>query len=313
MFSTPDLSFDLSPVRLSYVAALRGVLPRKPEGSAIFAQTGDFDPFDLLCLAASNPSCSFYGLIQDTEAHAKAKKMVAASHVGNIAFVNSADQIPAGLDYLCDIQTHRKPLETDAIYALAESRLKPSGLFCCRYKAYENPDEALQFLIEEYTPDLADDQALGFLDDIQALGTQYFTDHPIALASLEKARAARDPSAFFTSCLPDNTSSSISGTFEVMKGLLPRGFSFAGDADVPANYLQLSVPTAAHDTLDKCREHLFYEPIKDFAAGRLIRNDVWVRQPVQQTQNQPDLFGYFTFGITTPREKVPTTIAKKDG
>ena len=56
----PDL--DFSPAPLSYVAALRGIRPRKPGDRFAYAEIACNDPERLICLAASNPEGHFYGL-----------------------------------------------------------------------------------------------------------------------------------------------------------------------------------------------------------------------------------------------------------
>lgn len=313
MSLAPDLSFDLTPVRLSYTAALRGVKPLGPEDSFSYGQIGTFDPTDFLCLAASNPRGTFHGVIEDMLALAKAQNLAQERGVKNVTFYTQADQLPANLSYLCSLSDQSLPAETDALFALAQDRLAASGLLCLRYRAFNNPDESLRFLIEEYAPDLSDQEAQEFLSEIKALGTLYFKDHPIAASALEKALTAKDPSLFFTACLPTDGRATPSGTFEVMKGLLTRGFSFAGSADIASNYIQLAAPPAAYAVLDKCRDHLLYEPIKDFTLCRQVRTDIWAKQPVKQTTDSAELFGPFTFGVTLPRDRVPVSFATQEG
>lgn len=297
-----------SPVQLSYVAALRGVVPRKPEASFVYVQTGFFDPEVLLCLAASNPQGKFYGLTSDARIAQEGSTQAGIRQVWNATFVQSAELLPAQIDYLCCDAGEDLP-SADAratLFALAEKKLVPGGLFAYRYKAYANPDESLRFLIAEYAPELSPAQALEFLMELKDLGGAYFSQHPIAKAALDKAIADKNPESFFETCM--NGGQAVSGAFETMAGLLPRDFSAAGDADIGMNYIELATPGAAHAVLDKCRSHLLYEPIKDFATGRLFRNDVWVKRPVEQTAEKPVLFGHFTFGITAPREKIPASL-----
>ncbi len=304
------LSLDLSPIRLAYVAALRGVVPRKPGIAFSYAQTGTFDPEALLCLAASNPEGRFYGLLETKQEAEAAASLAQARHVSNVLFGAEESFLPTTLDYLaCDFAgAASTESRRQALFSLAERRLKPGGLLAYRYRAYANPDESLRFLIGEYAPELSPSQALEFLDELKVLGSFYFDRHPIARAALDKAIADKAPDAFFESCLGKEPQAK-SGAFETMEGLLPRGFTLAGDADIGANYLELSVPPRAQEPLLKCKDHLLYEPIKDFAAQRECRNDIWVKLPVQQTEEKPALFGFFTFGITARREKIPSQVS----
>ncbi|HAX91252.1 MAG TPA: hypothetical protein DCY07_03465, partial [Rhodospirillaceae bacterium] len=308
MSYTTALSFDLSPVRLSYVAALRSVLPKKPSDDFCYAQTGAFDLDALLCLAASNPQGTFFAVAKDAD-----KTAAQTRGVSNITFVSSPDLLPTNLDYLVCEQTDAlpSPTEREALFSLAKKHLSAGGLLAYRYRAYQSADDALRFLVAEFAPEMSAPQALDFLTEIKALGALYFADHPIARDALDKAIAEKNPTLFFDSC--GNYKDSASGAFAAMEGLLPRDFSFAGDADIGTNYLELSAPNAAHETLGKCREHLLYEPIKDFALQRLIRNDIWVKRPAEQTVDPAELFGHFTFGITTAKDRVPSTLATKGG
>lgn len=314
MSYTSALSSDLSPVRLSYVGALRGLKPKAPDEAFTYAQLGNFDAEALICMAASNPQGSFCGVSPKPQLAAYARQIAASRKIGNIVFVESTDQLPARLDFLCAEYTDRQPTEAerDLIFSLAASRLVSGGLFCFRYRAYDNPDQILQFLVDEYASEFSLEQSIEFLNEIKALGTSYFTDHPIARAALDKAMTTQMPDSFFEAC-SGKDGDVKSGTFETMAGLLPREFSFVGDADYGANYIELAAPAAAHQALDKCRDHLLYEPIKDFALQRMIRNDVWVKRPVEQTFDNAELYNSFTFGITTPKDQVPGSIPTQSG
>ncbi len=311
MFYAATPTFDLSPIRLNYVAALRGVVPINPDASFLYAQTGAFDLDAFLCLAASNPQGHFYGVSGD-EAEG-AQTLAASKKVTNATFVATEEQLPTGLTYLCCDQTKTVATaqEREALFALAQSHLAASGLLAYRYRAYNNADETLSFLISEYAPEMTASQAQEFLTEIKTLGASYFAEHPIAGAALEKAIVAQTPLTFFDLC--GSAGESQSGTLETMAGLLPRDFSFVGDADYGANYLELAAPPSSHEALGLCRDHLLYESIKDFALQRLFRNDIWVKRPAQQSADPATLFEHFTFGITTPKDRVPTTHTTQGG
>ncbi|NCC04004.1 MAG: hypothetical protein EOM37_08180 [Proteobacteria bacterium] len=312
MVTSINIAHDLSPVRLSYVAALRGVLPLKPLDDFSYAVIGSFDVDDLLCLAASNPQGAFYAVVEDSVRRQGFEAFARERFSSNVRFVAQESDLPKDLTYLCACTTQNKPSDQEVAFDVAAEHLAPSGVFCFGYQAYANSDEALRFLIEEYAPELSDAQAKEFLGELKDLGPLYFEEHPIAKTALEKAIAAQDPSLFFSACLPADGTSTVSGTFEVMKGLLPRSFAFAGSADFASNYLQLSAPPSAYAALEKCNDQLLYEPIKDFVLGRCVRYDLWVKMPVEQSEDPAALFGYFTFGITMPREKVPTSFKTRE-
>ncbi|MCL2468678.1 MAG: methyltransferase regulatory domain-containing protein [Alphaproteobacteria bacterium] len=307
------LSFDLSPVRLSYAASLRGIVPLAADADFTYAHAGRFDVEALLCLAASNPQGQFYGLVNQPDIASKSAELARLRNVNNITFLTSTTTLPRDLDYLCCEITDKLMTaeQRSSMMTLAETHLAPSGLFCCRYLAYASADDTLRFLLSEYRADLGTAQTATFLADIKNLGTLYFADHPQARQALDRAIATSDANVLFTAT--GTSTKAHSETFELMKELLPRNFAFAGDAEIARNYLEMVAPTAAQTVLVKTRDQLLYEPIKDFALQKLIRNDIWVRLPANQSLNMPDLCNPFTFGILTARAQVPQSVTTHNG
>ncbi len=307
MVFSPSSSFDLSPVRLSYVAALRGVAPRDPLASFSYAQVALSDLEAFLCLAASNPEGRFFGIVKDSRTALDASALADRRRVPNAFFSESQAFLPEKLDYLV-AETPASFLQEeqrDALFSLAEKKLAPGGLFSYRFKAYATAEEILSFLVAEFAPELSDGQKVEFLEETQTLGTAFFEKAPDAAKALAAAIQEKKPERFFDVV---RATSPRSGAFEAMAGLLPRGFAFVGDADIGANYLEMAAPSQTHALLEKCKDHLLYEPIKDFVLRRLVRNDVWAKLPAEQTAGGPALFGRFTFGLALPQEQIPARI-----
>jgi hypothetical protein len=133
----------------------------------------------------------------------------------------------------------------------------------------------------------------------------YFTNHPEAASNLEQAIAARMPDQFFAGYDAEKANS---GSFDTIVALRPRGFTYAGDADIGKNYIDLAAPVSAHRIILDCRNNHLYEPLKDFALDRQERCDIWCRQPTPQTADLSELFGNFVYGITFPRKDVPRQV-----
>jgi hypothetical protein len=97
-------------------------------------------------------------------------------------------------------------------------------------------------------------------------------------------------------------------TFDTIVALRPRGFIYAGDSNIAANYIELMVPKEAQDIIVKCTKNPLYESIKDFVLNRPVRTDIWCRQPVPHSSEVAELFGPFTYGISMDREEVPSVM-----
>ncbi|HBM91425.1 MAG TPA: hypothetical protein DD400_06100 [Rhodospirillaceae bacterium] len=304
---------EASPVNLRYVAALRGIVPTDSGTPFTYVQTGIFDPEDLMRLALSNPEGRFLGILENPLAAEKAQENTNKRKLTNLSFGDPASEIPSKIDFLCH-DTPQKMLsqkERLALFDQTEKHLAQGGLFCLRYKTATTEDSLLQYLIAEYVPELSRAQTEGFLQELRVLGQTYFAGHPISLTALEKALETKTPESFFENCAA--TEQPVSGSFETLAGLLPRGFAYAGDASVSANYLELTVSQQAQEPLLKYKKHLLYESFKDFTLTRLVRSDVWARMPVNSSVNKPELFNTFTFGITKNKEDLPAQIDMLNG
>ena len=299
-----------TPVILSYSAALRNFEPRQPGEAFAYADIDCRDPDLLMCLAASNPEGRFYGLIDNPSIVEKTNSTARQRHVSNITFVQGSpasmapDTLPP-LHYISYDESGRAVDATrrNAVFTLAEKLLLPGGLLNLTYAPYSDEHGALRFLVREFGPEMNVDQAKEFLGELKKLGKTYFEEHPKQAAALEEAIAKELPDAFFASW---DEGTAVSQTFNTIAALRPRGFSYAGDADIPSNYVELSVPPEGQQIILSCRDNHLYEMIKDFALNRTLRSDIWCRQPSQQTDNMSALFGGFSYGITMSREDVPS-------
>ena len=82
-----QLNTFASPVSLSYAAALRGVLPRRPGEAFTYAVLGGAEPNLLVGLAASNPEGQFYGFVPDEAALQAITAQAQSCDVGNVTFL----------------------------------------------------------------------------------------------------------------------------------------------------------------------------------------------------------------------------------
>jgi len=314
---------DFTPVTLSYVAALRGVRPRQPGEKFAYAEVAGSDPDRLICLAASNPEGRFFGLMARPADKADGERLATARQVSNVTFLEGCledyltragkgDSTIPPLHYLCvdERQAALPASERAALFALAEKLLLPGGLFGYRYRAYDQEDGSLRLLVQAFAPEMDAAQAQEFLQELKKLGPAYFGSHPKEAAKLEQAIASGVPDQFFA----DYEAGEIrSGSLNTLLGLHPRGFSYAGDADIGMNYVERAAPASAHQLIIDCSTSPLYEPIKDFALNRQKRCDIWCRQPAPTTANLSELFGGFVYGITLARADVPKQVKSENG
>ena len=144
-----------SPVSLSYVAALRGLTPRKPGAPFAYAMAGCKKPWLLLCLAASNSEGKFYGLMSDDPACAakRRNKRAPAMSIMFLFFQRSFEDAVLHNDrcrrcIICaPMKAKRRFLQRNAqpCFDLAEEFLLPGGLFQYSYRAYTDERRRASF------------------------------------------------------------------------------------------------------------------------------------------------------------------------
>jgi hypothetical protein len=311
----------MSPISLNYVAALRGVMPRKPGDAFTYAVIDCQDAMTLIGLAASNPEGQFFGFVRDAVACVSAWEHARLRQVSNIRFASTSPKdilarfgqdevfLPK-LDYLVCDESQQPMTATDrqAVYDLAAAALNPDGLFSISYSLGNDQTNALRFLVQEFAPEMNLEQAIEFLDELKKLGSGYFATHKDHALALEGAIQSKMPDEFFM-LFEDGESRSAS--FDTIVAMRPRGFAYAGDAHIPSNYVELAITPEAQDIVVSCRDNPLYESIKDFTLGRTIRHDIWSRVNATTSSNPVDLFGGLFYGITQSRSDVPSSYQAK--
>ena len=308
-----------SPVSLRYIAALRGIKPKRTGQGFAYAEVACRDAEKLICLAASNPEGRFYGFVADEKARRASEEAATQRGTFNIVFLVGApseilarlangSSLPPMLDYLCcdESETALSAAERTALFDLANKRLNANGLLTTSYRAYDSEDGALRYLVRTLAPEMNDDQKQEFLAEIKRLGTTYLAQHSDVTARLNDAIIKGTPQSFFASYAEG---AATSGTIDTMLAMGERGMAYAGDATLTSNYVELAIPAEAQELVVSCRDSVLYEPIKDFALNRTVRSDIWVKAPVEHSVNAAELFGGFAYGITMPRDQIATSYA----
>lgn len=310
----PITSTSFAPVSLSYMAALKGYVPRQPGEAFTYALANCVSADLLIALAASNPEGKFYGFIGDTDLCTKATKQALERQVSNVWFLGmkvsnlvKGDATLPEFDYLvCDeSQKALTNAERAAIFDCAANNMKAGGLFNYIYRAYNDAGDALRFLVREFAPEMNAEQASDFLLEIKKLGKLYLKTQPSLAAKLDQAIAKNMPDEFFA--LFDE-GEARSATFDTVVAMRSRGLTYAGAGQVANNYVELSIPAEAQPIVLECRNNPLYESIKDFAALNEVRSDIWCKHPAAMSSNPAELFGGFAYGITLPESEVPESV-----
>ena len=309
---------DLGPIEISYAAALRGVVPR-PIGQAFrYVRCGAMDVQEMIGLAASNPEGEFVFILANPAEARAAQERAYAMRLANLAFLGlSLDELTAAIadrtqtiapaDYCCiDLTGIHDPARHQVALQLAGKLVAPGGLFTVRYAPFAAPGDGLRFMVSEFAPELKPEQQLEFLQELKQLGYAALEGCPAQATALAQALAAQQPEIFLRDF--GAPPSAPPAALTTIAALSPQQFGFVGDAAAAANYLEMTVPAPAQDLLYSLRDHLLYEIIKDFAAARAWRTDIWVKQPAELSDNLAKLFGNFFYGLADSTKPLPPSI-----
>lgn len=314
------LRLPLDPVGLSYAMALRGVRPRLPVEPFTYGEFGCGTAERLILFAACNPEGSFFGFDPDMAKLIKASHMAEQLGVANVTFsAADAQQLHAAVsdgtiskqsfDYLIYNSIDNADQENlAALHSASEALLRDNGCFVYRYRLYNSADadaslfKSVTARVLAERPDADEHFAQSWLHLCQI----YFAAHPSMADAFDKAikdkqglQWLREQTAGATA---DSNVIAVGATFS------GSGFTFLGSAVIAQNYMELSVPEAAHAPLKEWQKHSLYEAIKDLAMRNSERTDIWGREPLRRVENLIALFGGFTYGTTEAPERIARTV-----
>ncbi|QQR68561.1 MAG: hypothetical protein IPI58_06860 [Alphaproteobacteria bacterium] len=316
---TMDMGYLPDPVTLSYAAALRGARPRLPGESFHYAVFGAAHARAMGLLAASNPEGVLWSVGPGAGA-ALAQENLANLRGLDCPLDDVAERLRTGklelplLDYaVLDLSQNEMDVSVLAeVFASITFLLAPGGLLALRYTPFD-PDTSADAPLEAVAGRLAVDATtpqarLELLADIDVLGGTRMTN--TARVALNKALADKNADAFLARYAASPKAES--STAEIAEGLRGVDLVFLGNADVAANYLELTAPAAMHHVLARLATHPACEIVKDMAMGTPLRCDLWSRQP-QMTANPVPRFGGFAFGVVRPVEDIPESLVFPGG
>ena len=311
---TPQATSLFDPVTLSYVTAIRGCRPRLPGETFLYATFGLDDAATFCALAASNPEGQFIGFARKEADAIKAAEAAADFGIENANFDAATPQDLSGqlktkkfalpkLDYLVCLD----PKETEAkgaektLAAIAGETIDEGGILALRYTVAEGGVEAiLHGLLTEIKN--AGGDSLKALKDLETYGAAALKKAASVKKVVDAALKSNDAEKAFA------LAGTETRTHHYAAALRAAGFTYLGQANLKANYLEMSAPKATHQALLAQRGKPYYETAKDVATGTLERTDVWIKEPAPRIDNLVTLFGGFTFGIRRAANDVPDRI-----
>lgn len=302
---------ELSPVYLAYVCDLIGV--RCPDFSQPYAycELGCGQGFGTNILAAANPRGDFYAYDFNPAQIANAQSLVKAAGLKNMHFFERSFQElaeePRETQPTFDVIVFHgiiswiMPEHFQHIITFVERRLKPGGLVYVSYNSLPGwtAMAPLQRLLCEHAklnPCRSDQQlkeAVTFANELQEAGAYYFNANPTVKQRME-GLAKHNINYLAHEYL--NQAWVLFYFSDIARELDRAKLTFAGSAYIFDNFEILSIPEKVRPILEKTRDPLFAQTIRDYANNQQFRRDMFIRglnrlvPSEQRTRNIHTLF-----------------------
>lgn len=243
-------------------------------------------------LAAANPHGTFWGLDFNPAQISNASRLAAEAGLTNVHFrdqsfeesVNSPSGTFPKFDFITlhGIYSWISEENRALIVRFLTENLKPGGVVYISYNCLPGWSAAapLQRLMREHAnrnPDRSDLQAaaaLAFADELQKGGARFFSTNPSLAPRMEK--------------MPTLNRNYLAHEYlnghwhplyhlDVARELDPARLTFACSATITENIPELALPAELQPLGEKIREPAWRETIRDFAANRQFRRDLFLR------------------------------------
>ena len=286
---------ELSPGYLSYVCLLNGIRPPRTDRPFRYCELGCGQGMTLNILAATHPQGRFTGIDFNPLHVAGARRLAEEAGLANVAFHErsfqdvAAGALPAaeagdGFDFIVlhGVYSWISPENRRAVVDILEKTLKPGGLVFVSYNSMPGwapflPLQKLMLAHAAANPARSDrqlDAALGFINRLSEAGAGYFAANS-AIGQHLATIAGQDRRYLTHEYL--NTHWEPLGHAQVAQDLARAKLGYAGSANIPHNFDDLSVRPELRSILADIADPTLAETARDFAMNQVFRRDVFIR------------------------------------
>jgi SAM-dependent methyltransferase len=307
----------MAPNHLAFAALSVGRSPGRAGQPRRVLELGFGQGFGLALLAAANPDVAFEGCDLNPGHVANARALASAAGLANVSFSQASFEEAAvrGGDADVDVVALHGILSwvsrpaQDAILAIIRQRLRPGGLLYVSYNCLPGwaplaPIRALMREVACRTPGGSERQLARALDAVAELRRRnavYFAANPAAARHLD-GMLGMDPRYLAHEYLDEDWQPLPFG--EVAARLGEAGLDYVGSATLAENLDQCAVPAATVPLLAQTEDPVLRETLRDFAANKQFRRDVFARGAKDFAGAEPHLtLTQLGFALAVPRSR----------
>jgi predicted methyltransferase family protein/methyltransferase family protein len=308
----------MAPAHLAFAATVQGRAPGPALRPRRMLELGFGQGFGLTLLAAANPDVAFEGCDLDPANAEQARRFAADAQLDNVALAQRAFEhaVQDGEPGDCDVVAAHGVLSwvsragEDAIVAIVRRRLRADGLFHVSYNCLPGwapvaPIRELALEVRRRSPGGGEQQlalALDLLTGLRQRGAVYFTANPAAARHLD-GMLGMDRGYLFHEYLGEHWNPLSFAT--VAARLADAGLTYAASATLAENIDQCSVPREVLPLLPQVQDPVLREMLRDFAANKQFRRDVFARGNAALAENERlQALSAFGFALAVPRTRI---------
>lgn len=309
---------DTAPAHLAFAALCRRRTPGLSIRPRRVLELGFGQGFGLALLAAANPDVAFEGCDFNAAHVAHARGLIEDAGLRNVAVSQTSFEQAAGhgendvdVAILHGIISWIEPAAQRAVVSVLERRLRPGGVAFVSYNCMPGwaplrPIRNLFLEVKRRNPGDSERQlavALDLLEKLSRGNAGYFLMNAMAqhhvgqMLAMDRAYLAHEYLVEHAE-LPQFS--------EVATLLAPAGLSFLSSAALLDNFDAYGVPDAVRPLVAQIADLMLRESVRDFAANRKFRRDVYVRG--KSDELPPDQWrralSRLSFALAIPRGRV---------
>jgi SAM-dependent methyltransferase len=309
---------ETAPIHMAFAALTIGRSPGRALQPKRMLELGFGQGFGLALLAAANPDVAFEGYDFNPEHVANARRLIEGAGLTNVAVSETGFEEAAVRNADNDLDVIAlhgifswvaRPIQ-DAIVAIVRQRLQPDGLAYISYNCMPGwaplaPIRQVMVEVKRRNPGRSERQlalALELVTRLKQGNAAYFAANPAAAQHLD-VMLKLDRVYLAHEYLDEHWD--LFQFSDVVARMSEAKLSYLASATLPENLDQYAVPNDLQPLLAQSDDPVLKETIRDFAANKRFRRDLFARGNAALTGSEHRrILSQLSFTLAVPRSRV---------
>jgi len=296
-----------NPLKIHYICVLSGYEKGTLSDKFSYCDLGCGNGVTLNLLASMYPHAKFTGVDFNQEHVEHAIKLAESAEIKNVTyykedFTNLNNLDLTRQDFICCngtfswVNTQIQEIINDFV----GNTLAKNGKFYVEYAAKPGKIQMdpLWHFLREMTLDSSEDSServklgIKYLESLRKNNALFFKQNPVAHIR-EKTLPRENVASIAHNALTEWQALNHS---EIARSMEKYGISFAGQADLIQNHLELHIPKVFFEEINSLKTSILRETLKDYILNRGLRRDIYINNNNKPKDNL-DRFNKIVFGV----------------